>query len=299
MPAMFWLSRALAVLMMLAAPPAQAADEWTRLDQAATAQYRGGDYAGALSSAQQALAVAEREPASARLATSLNALALIHQAQGENAQAQVLLERALAVSEAVLPGAHPNLAALRSNLDSVQQAQRQHEVATAVRRAEALNERALAHHGRGEVGQAAALYEQALPILETHYGPDSVEVARVLANLADACATRKPYPQAEALYQRALGIYEGRDGEAAAQAGALNALAAVYYTQRQYGKAEPLFQRSLAVLEAARGPEHVDLLPALDNLAALYLTTRRDERAEVFRRRAAAIRKAAPGSSTQ
>lgn len=285
-----------ALLLLLSSPGLAAPDQWTRLDQQASAQYRQGDTAAAQLSAEQALAIAERDhasgPGAARLATSLNALALIHQAQGHYAEARPLLERALAIAEKALPAGHPNLDALRTNLAAMQEAQDQQAVQAEAQRAQDLNEQALAHHDRSEYIQAAALYQDALPLLEKHFGPDSIEVARVLASLADTHAGRKQYAEAETLYQRTLAIYEGRASEAVARASALNAMAAVYYAQRQYGKAEPLFRRSLETLEAERGPAHVDLLPALDNLTALYLTTRREERAQEFRRRAAAIRKA-------
>ncbi|MEJ1965019.1 MAG: tetratricopeptide repeat-containing protein [Gammaproteobacteria bacterium] len=289
-----WLAPALLLHGALAIPASP--DAWTLIDRQASDQYRGGDYAGALASAQEALTLAERDsatgPGLARLATSLNTLALIHQAQGRYAEAQPLLERALAISLQALPADHPNIASLRANLQSLQEARQQHELSLDARRAQDLNEQALMHHSRGEYEHAAALYEQALPIVETHFGPASVEAARVLANLADTCEQRKDHSRAEELYRRALDIYEGRTDEAIAKAGVLNALASVHYMQRQYGRAEPLFKRSLQVMETVRGAEHVDLLPVLDNLAALYLTTRRGARAEEVQRRAAAIRKA-------
>lgn len=291
---MAWL--ALALILLTTPAMSESPDAWTLLDQQASTQYRSGDYASALASAQQALILAERDAASKsgsmRLATSLNALALIHQAEGRFAEAQPLLERALQISMQSLPADHPNLAALRANHDSLKESRQLHELALDARRAQDINEAALAHHGRGEYEQATALYEQALPIVEKYFGADSVETARVLANLADSCEQRKDHTRAEALYQRALDIYAGRVDEAAAQARVLNALASVYYMQRQYGKATPLFKHSLQMLESVRGAEHVDLLPVLDNLTALYLTIRRGERAEEFRRRAAAIRKA-------
>lgn len=284
------------VLFLATQAIAASIDAWTLLDDQANAQYRSGDYVGALANARQALALAERDAASgagaARLATSLNALALIHQARGRYAEAQSFMERALAISMQALPADHPNIAAIRSNLESLQEAQRQQTLALAARAAQDLNERALAYHGRGEYEQAAVLYEEALPIVERQFGADSPEAARVLANWADSCEQRKDHACAETLYRRALDIYEGRADETVAQASVMNALASVHYRQRQYGKAEPLFKRSLQILEMARGAEHLDLLPVLDNLTALYLTTRRAGRAEEFRRRGAAIRKA-------
>lgn len=283
-------------LLALAANVAAAPDEWTRLDEQAGAQYRAREYAAALTSAQQALVIAERDgisgSAMARLAASLNTLALIHQAQGRLAEAQPLLERALAISLQALPEDHPNITALRANLAALQEARHQQEVAQEARRAQDLNEQALAHHERGEYAEAAMLYEQTLPIVEEHFGAQSIEVARVLSGLADTFEQRKDHVRAEALYRRALAIYETRTDETIARAGVLNALASVYYLQRQYGKAEPLFKQSLGVLQTALGAEHVDLLPVLDNLVALYLTTRRETKGEEFRRRAAVIRKA-------
>ncbi|MEJ0098427.1 MAG: tetratricopeptide repeat-containing protein [Pseudomonadota bacterium] len=275
---------------------AAAPDEWTRLDQQTAAQYQARDYVAAAVSAQQALVLAERDsdagPGAVRLATSLNALALIEQAQGRLGEAQTLLERALTVAEKALPADHPNLIALRANLASVRDAQHGQALADEARQAQDFNEQALAHHERGEYEQAASLYEQALPLVEKHFGTDSVEVARVLASLAGTYAARKQYPQAEALYQRALELFDAYQGEVIAQAGVLNELATVEYLQRRYAKAEPLFRQALELLESARGRDHVDLLPALDNLVALYRTTRREAKAEEFRRRAAAIRKA-------
>lgn len=277
-------------------PVAAAAGEWARLDAQAIAQYRSGDYDAALVTAQRALALVEGEQAAGmsalRLASSLNTLALIHQAQGNLIEAQDLLERALTVSRQALPADHPNVAALRTNLASLQEAVHQQEVMQLAQRALALNEQGLAHHERGEYEQAASFYEEALPVVERHFGADSAEAARVLASLGDTHAARKAYPRAEALYGQALAIYARHDGEAVARGGALNALAVIHYLQRQYGKAEPLFRESLASLETAFGPEHPELLPVLDNLVALHLTTDRERQAQAFVRRAAAIRKA-------
>ena len=286
-----------ALLLLLALTTAAAVDDWTRLDQQSAERYRSGDYAAALDSAQQALTLAERSaaafgPGKARVATSLNVLALIHQAQGQLDEAIAEFERAVTIGESALPADHPNLVALRGNLESARQAQRQNELDSQAQRTQQLNEQALAHHERGEYEQAAALYEQVLPLVEQHFGTDSREAGRVLAGLADTQFMRKQYEQAAASYQRAIRIFETQEGEAVALAGALDALARVHYAQRQYSKAEPLFQRALATLEAELGPEHVDLLPVLDNLAALKLTTHREEQAREFQLRARSIRKA-------
>ncbi len=279
--------------LLLASTTVLAADAWTQLDQQFATQYRAGDYAAALVSAQRALVVAEQQPAAgaARVVSSLNALALVLQAQGQYDEAQLLLERALRESEHALPAGHSNIEVLRNNLASLQEA-RDRQAATAVaRQAEALNEAALALHQRGEFLQAAEQYEQALPLVAQCCGAQGAEMARVLASLGDARAELRQYDEAASRYAAALALYEQLPDETLAQAGVLNSLAAVHYRQRQYRQAEPLFRRALQLLEQRQGALHADLLPVLDNLVALFRATGQDQCAEEFRRRAAAIRK--------
>ena len=285
--------------LLLSTAATAATDEWTRLDRQAGDLYRSGSYSEASTRAERAIALAERESAStagkARLATSLNTLALIHQSQAQYDEAQQLLERAIATADAALPVDHPNLLALRNNLASVQAAKQAQKTTELVQRAEAINEQAIIHREHQDYVQAAALYEQALPLVERLCGADSVEAGRVLTGLADVRVAQKQYEQAEPIYRRALAIFEVHANAAVAHADVLNSLASISYRQRQYGDAESLFNQALALLEQALGPAHEDLLPELDNLYALYQVTGRRERAELIKRRASAIRKAQHG----
>lgn len=282
------------VLLVATAGVASAADGWMQWNQQAMAAYQAGDYVAARDPAQQALAIAERDhadgPGAARLATSLNALALVLQATGDHDGARPLLERAVTVAAQTLGEDHPNTVALRANLAALQEAGEQRDRQHHAQAVEARNEQALAHHGRGEFAEAAALYESALPQVQALFGGDSVEVGRVLVSLADTHSERKQYPEAEALYQRAVTIYQGHQGEGPALAAALNDWASLRYAQRQYGKAAPLFHRALETLEGLHGTIHPDLLLVLDNLATLYRTMGREAQAEEYRRRARAIR---------
>ena len=286
-----------ALLLLLSSAIATAAsDEWAHLDQQASDLFRSGDYGAATALAAQALALAERDsasaPAKARQASSLNLLALIHQAQQHDEAAEALLVRAVAIAEAALPADHPNLVALRHNLASLRAERQAKSSAEQARQTEAINEQALAHRQRGEYAQAAALYRRVLPRVESLFGADSIEAARVLCGLADAQLAQQQYEAAEPYYQRASAIFENRADAAAEHADVLNSLASIRYRQRRYGDAQAGFDEALAVLERARGPQHVDLLPVLDNLFALYLATDRKEQAQLVRRRASAIRKA-------
>ena len=282
--------------LVLSMSAVAATDEWTRLDQQAGDLYRSGDYDAASMQARQALALAERDSGStagkARLATSLNTLALIHQSQARYDSAQALLERAITAAESALPAEHPNLLALRNNLASVLAAKQSQATSELAQRAEAINEQAITHRERQEYAQAAGFYEQALPLVEQLCGAGSIETARVLTGIADMHVAQKQYEQAEPIYRRALAIFETQANADLARADVLNSLASLFYRQRHYGDSEPLFNQALALLERARGPSHTDLLPVLDNLYALYQITGRTERAQLVQRRAAAIRKA-------
>ena len=93
-------------LLLAVAGVATATDDWAQQDQQATAAYRVGDYVTARDHALQALAIAERDhadgPGAARLASSLNALALVLQASGDDDGARPLLERAVTVAAQAL-----------------------------------------------------------------------------------------------------------------------------------------------------------------------------------------------------
>lgn len=284
------------LLLLLSVIATAATDEWTGLDQQASELFRSGDYGAAAAPATQALALAERDVASAqakaRQATSLNLLALIHQARGHHEAAEALFVRAVATAESALPSNHPNLLALRNNLASLRAERQAKSSAEQALQTEAINEQALTHRQRGEYAQAATLYEQVLPRVESLFGTDSIQAARVLSGLADMQLAQQQYEAAEPLYLRALTAFESRADAAAERADVLNSLASIRYRQRRYGDAQAGFDQALAVLEHARGPMHVDLLPVLDNLYALYLATDRKEQAQLIKRRVAAIRKA-------
>ena len=81
------------------------ADEasWRKYSQAGSAAYRQGNYAEAVKQFGAALKEAKRfGEDDTRLATSLNNLALLYEAQGKYAKAEPLYKRSLAISEKAL-----------------------------------------------------------------------------------------------------------------------------------------------------------------------------------------------------
>src|SRR5215475_38607 len=65
-----------------------------------------------------------------------------------------------------------------------------------------------AHHyrARGDYGESAALLQEALSLAEVTFGPNHLEVAEILNNLAVLCKYLARFDEAESLYQRALAI---------------------------------------------------------------------------------------------
>ncbi len=186
--------------------------------------------------------------------------------RGRYAQAQPLLERALALREQVLGPEHPDTAST-------------------------LNVLAWLYVLRGNYQQAERLVQPALAGLEHVLGPEHPEVATALAMLANTYLYEGKYSQAEPLFQRALAIREQVLGENHfLVADSLNDLAVLYFYQGQYAKAEPLFQHALALYENTRGPEHPDTLATLHNLANLNMKQGQYAQAEPLFQRAMAIR---------
>ena len=295
----------LMALVILLCSLSAVADEWVQQDRQFNDQYRSGQYAEAKRSAEQALATAQRSPASnaakARQVTSLNALALVNRAEGDDdAAAEALLKRALVIAIGIFPANHPNIVAIQKNLVALESDQQQQAVADILAQAQSLNEQALAYHARAEYQQAAEYYQQALPLIEKHIGSDSIEAARIMSGLADTYAGRKQFADAEALYQKVLAIYKPRADAMEAQGKILNEMGVIQYLQRNFEQAEPLFERALVALEAALGPHHPDLLPTLDNLVTLHRRagshSRNSARAEELRWWACELRKSLKSS---
>ena len=146
---------------------------------------------------------------------------------------------------------------------------------------------------------AKRFYRRALAIREKALGPDHLEVAKSLDNLAKCCGDDE---EADRLYRRALAIREKALGpEHPEVVESLNNLASWYQCQGHYEEAERLFQKVLAIQEKAAGPErHHEVTNSLFDLAHLYHEQGRDKEAEAVHSRILALweRAAGPDDST-
>jgi len=145
----------------------------------------------------------------------------------------------------------------------------------------------------GQYAQAERHYRSLLTLRQRRYGPEHVEVASSLNNLADVLESQGQYAEAETLFQKALAMRQKLLGpEHPDVASSLNNLASVLYHQGRYAEAERLYQKALALFQKLLGTQHPHVALSLSNLANFYLGWGRLAQALPFLRQAASIREA-------
>jgi hypothetical protein len=151
----------LLLIALLYAPPLPAQESrWNELNAQVLVLYQQGKYTEALPIAAEALKVAEATfgPDDARVAITLNNLAMICIKQGRYAEAESLFQHALRIDEEALGPDHSDVARDLNNL-------------------------ALLYVDQGRYAEAEPLYQRALRIRENALGHDHPHVAYILGNL--------------------------------------------------------------------------------------------------------------------
>lgn len=118
--------------------------------------------------------------------------------------------------------------------------------------------------------QADTLFQRALAIARTTYGPNHPEFAARLADLGTVRKWQGRLPQAESLYRQALAIQQrtlGRDNPSVSRT--LTQLAFAVDDEGRYAQAESLHRAALAIDLELHGPQHLEVAADLDNLALL------------------------------
>ena len=118
-------------------------------------------------------------PNSPNVATSLNNLANLYQAQGRYADAETLYKQSLAIGEKVFGPDHPDVARSLNNLAAV-------------------------YHDQSRYADAEPLFKRSLAIREKALGPDHPDVAFSLNNLADLYRAQTRYADALPIVQRTI-----------------------------------------------------------------------------------------------
>lgn len=189
----------------------------------------------------------------------------------QNAQAQILLQRAVNIREQIQGQEH---------LDT----------------ARALHLLAAAYAAQSNYEQAEPLFQRALALYERFAGATDPEIAKILTALAALYDDQGNYEQSRPLYLRAVAIYEALPNpNIVDMSECLTNLALHYFDLAEYKQAEPLLLRSLAMQESALGDMHPGVSHTLHNLASLYTNMGDYAQAEPLYRRALAIREQALG----
>jgi tetratricopeptide (TPR) repeat protein len=112
----------------------------------------------------------------------------------------------------------------------------------------------------------------------TLLGPESIQLATSLSDLARLKYRQRDLAQAEALFRQSLAVRErATSPDDLSLVPTLNSLAALHYARGDYAHAEPLYRRALHINEKHLGAKHPDVAVTLNHLARLYF--RRDDHA--------------------
>ena len=168
---------------------------------------------------------------------------------------------------------------------------------TAIQRAAVLDMKAIVlEYNLRKPAEAKPLFEEALPIIESKFGPDSVEVARILTNLANVHGDLGHYSEKKTLLERAVGIFETAHGPNHPQVAiTLTNLGDVYSSLGDYSKAKTVLERAIGIKETAYGPNHPHVATTLTNLAATLNQLKQPQEAKALAERALKIQVAVYG----
>ena len=258
-----------------------------------------------------ARAAEDRQEAAVASAQALLDAARGREEQGEYAEAEIILERARAVTQML--GRNPKADRLRletlTSLGQVQRVQGHYEDAEqhcraalvlaeaevgaeAVEVAEVANELGVTLKYRGDFEEAERLYRRALAIFERDSGADYPAIATIYHNMGGLEHARGNFDNAEPLARLSVEIRQkAAKPDELELAADRAALAAILDGAGKTAEAEGLPARSaLAIFERHLGSEHHEVAVTLNNLAAIAQRGGDVQEAESLYRRALAIK---------
>lgn len=129
----------------------------------------------------------------------------------------------------------------------------------------------------GHVYSNLALYDQAVPLLETALstkrkllGEQNLDVARTLDHLGGVWWRRGEYDKAEPLFQQSLAIREKLLApDDPVLASSMHNLGNLLWSKGEYDQAQRLMERALAIREKRLGPDDPDIATNLNSLGAV------------------------------
>ena len=275
-----------------------------------------GQYRDAEGLYEQALTIEAKTlgPDHPDVASDLANLALTYRLEGRLAQAEAALQRALAIRQKALPPDHPDIAATLTNLGEVftEEGRVDDAAEQSLLRAKQIQLKALGpnhpdlaatlidlakvYRGQKRLGEAEALYTQALAIMVRAYPPGHPEIAVALANLGEVYTAENRLDAAEQYDLKALEIRKAALGPRhPLVATALDNLAILRQAQGRLDEAVALFKQVLELRIAVFGEENEEVAGTYSNLASVL--ERQGKGAECLNaiRKSSAIYRAIPG----
>ena len=195
-------------------------------------------------------------------AEMMHTMGIVYREMGLFAEAQPLLEQAIATRAARLDSDNADLQS--STLELGRLAQQQ-----------------------GRFVVAESLFRATLRSQERVLGRDSPELMPVLSGLGGMFVSRGRLPEAESLLTRAVALRAKSNApDDLDYARTLRHLASTYLAEGRYADAEPAFRRALTMYERVVGNDHPDVGRALNNLGVVYYSLQRYDDAEAIYTRA-------------
>ncbi|MGY6552995.1 MAG: tetratricopeptide repeat protein [Wenzhouxiangella sp.] len=245
-----------------------------------------GRYTEAEAAHRRALQLTDPHDALA-VAAGLNNLGLAVFSLGRMAEAEALLETALALRQSIAPTAaetaasYNNLAVVLAAQDRRDEAEPKYRRALEIRRQTlgenhatttySLTNLATLHAQLGRWAEAEAGYREALSLRRSIFGDGHPAVASVLYQIGWLQAQRGEYLAASEHLEQALGIREqvlGRDHPSTAVV--LNAAAGVARELGDIERAKAWLERALAIYRETYGQSHHDIALVLSNLGLTH-----------------------------
>ena len=146
---------------------------------------------------------------------------------------------------------------------------------------EELNARVVTYHQQGWLSEAASLGEDALEMAEEIFGPDHLNTAESLKNLALIYFAQARDAEA-AIFEQTLATKDKMPPQSGSleSVQSLNRVVLLNLSRNKYSRAESLMIRALKIRKNVLGQDHPDVLEIIGNLAALYNTQGRNPEAK-------------------
>jgi CHAT domain-containing protein len=159
-----------------------------------------------------------------------------------------------------------------------------------------LNEKVLELYHQGKPAAALSPALEVVAVRKEILGPDHLDYAKSLNNLATIYKGLGEQAKAEALYKQVVDISKQVLGDKhPSYANSLSNLGLLYQDTGDYGKAEPLLQQALQIKKLALGEKHPEYAQDLNNLAGVYWMQADYAKAEPLFQKALTLRKQALG----